>query len=78
MSDQERKDIFADVKRLAFEAFADMRNKVLTIRDGFLNRAAACREGREIDKAEVWEEAAQVLTQFGLELLPGEDEKEKP
>ena len=64
--------IFAEVRRIAAEAFASAGRDVLSLRDQFIDRAANCRERGENEKAEVWEEAAQLLTPLGLSFIPGE------
>ena len=68
--------IFAEVRRIAAEAFASAGKDILSLRDEFLDRAANCRERGENEKAEVWEEAAQLLMPLGLSFIPGEAAEE--
>jgi hypothetical protein len=68
MNDDLKKS-FAELKDLVANGPAAIGNDVLTLRDGFLDFAAGCRQRGETEKAETWEESAKFLTALGLELI---------
>jgi hypothetical protein len=69
-------DHVREIRRIETNTLAALGNLALTLRDQFLDRAAACEKAGELEKAEVWEEAAQLLTPLGLGMVPDVVEEE--